>query len=138
MSLCILLVLSAQRAFSLNVPFSPSDLGGTQSSAAYSLPQFDPNPSQRAQAVASNHAGYLYGTSLIGNNSLFPTGPLGGKRVAADIQAFIQNAAPITMSIEKEAPAVEAAVTKVNTCCSPCLVATDRTLGRWLQKPSGL
>ena len=77
----------------------------------YSLPQFDPNPSQRAQEVATSQAGYLYGLSLIGNSSFFPAGPLGSRKIASDVAAFEQNAAFITEAIEKESGAV---IDKIN------------------------
>ncbi|KAL8694933.1 MAG: hypothetical protein Q9218_000504 [Villophora microphyllina] len=80
------------------------------SNATYVLPQSDPNPSQRAAEIAIDRAGYLYGPPLLGNNSFFPTGPLGNQRVAADIAVFTANASYITESIEKEAGPVEQAI----------------------------
>ena len=79
----------------------------------YSLPQFDHNPSQRRNEVALNHAGFLYGPSLIGNSSFFPTGTLGDQRVNADVGAFLQNSAFINQSIEDERGAVVQKVTQV-------------------------
>ena len=83
------------------------------SSQGYVLPQFDPNPAQRSQEVVINHGGYLYGPPLIGNSSYFPAGSLGSLRVGSDVKAFIQNAAFITDSIQKEAPAVVTRITEV-------------------------
>ncbi|KAL9586053.1 MAG: hypothetical protein Q9212_001143 [Teloschistes hypoglaucus] len=79
--------------------------------ASYALPQSDPNPAQRAAEIATERAGYLYGPSLIGNNSFFPTGTLGSQRVAADIAVFTANASYITKSIEEESGPVEQVVT---------------------------
>lgn len=83
------------------------------SSPGYTLPQLDPNPSLRAQEVAINHAGFLYGPPLIGNSSFFPAGKLGNQRVGTDVIAFQRNAAFITQSIEKESVAVVEKITKV-------------------------
>lgn len=85
------------------------------SNASYILPQADPNPSQRAAEVAAEKAGYLYGSSLLGNASFFPAGDLGQKRVAADVALFVKNASYITESIEKEVGPVEQIVTAVSS-----------------------
>ena len=92
---------------------NPSLLSPTYVESKYSLPQFDPNPSQRRDEVASNHAGFLYGPPLIGNSSFFPNGTLGVQRVNADVVAFEQNAVFITQSIEAERSAVVQKVTQV-------------------------
>ena len=77
------------------------------------LPQFDRDPSQRREEVASNHAGFLYGPPLIGNSSFFPNGTLGDQRVSADVAVFLQNAAFINKSIEDESGAVVQKVIQV-------------------------
>ena len=98
----------------LGPPISnPSLLSPKYVEAKYTLPQFDPNPSQRLAEVALNHAGFLYGPPLIGNSSFFPTGNLGGARVNEDVNAFVQNAASITQSIAAEQGAVVQKVTQV-------------------------
>ena len=94
-------------------PSNPSLLNPTYVEPKYALPQFDRNPSQRRDEVASNHAGFLYGPPLIGNSSFFPNGTLGSQRVNADVAAFTQNAAFITQSIEAERGAVVQKVTQV-------------------------
>lgn len=99
---------------SIVLGLTPSSPSSIFASSGYILPQFDPNPTQRGQEVALNHAGYLYGPSLIGNSSYFPAGRLGAQRVAADVVAFRQNAAFITESIEAERGAVEARIIQVN------------------------
>ena len=92
---------------------APSTSNPTISRPGYVLPQFDPNPLQRAQEVTVNHAGFLYGPPLIGNSSFFPAGTLGGQRVKADVVAFTKGAAFITQAIEKESPTVVQKVTQV-------------------------
>lgn len=81
-------------------------------SPKFNLPQFDPNPSQRAQEVTIERAGFLYGPPLIGNSSFFPAGTLGGQRVKEDVVAFTQNAAFITQSIATERDAVVQKITE--------------------------
>ena len=94
-------------------PSNPSLVSPKYVEPKYSLPQFDRNPSQRLEEVALNHAGYLYGPSLIGNSSFFPNGTLGNQRVGADVNTFMLNAAFITTSIEDESGAVVQKVTQV-------------------------
>lgn len=79
----------------------------------YALPQFDHDPVQRRTEVILNHAGFLYGPSLIGNLSFFPTGTLGKQRVTADIALFMQDAAFTNQSIEDERGAVVQKVKQV-------------------------
>ena len=108
----LLLGLSTQAGTVLGL--SPGSSSSIFSKPGYVLPQFDPNPSERSQEVAINHAGFLYGPPLIGNSSYFPGGALGSQRVGSDITAFVGNAAIITQSIHDESGAVEERITKVS------------------------
>ena len=92
---------------------NPSLVSPQYVESKYSLPQFDHDPSQRREEVATNHAGFLYGAPLIGNSSFFPTGTLGEQRWKADVAVFMQNADFITKSIEDEQGAVVQKVTQV-------------------------
>ena len=112
----------------------PSLLSPKFVESKYSLPQFDSNPSQRRDEVASNHAGFLYGSPLIGNSSFFPAGTLGGQRVNADVAAFTQNAAFITQSIEAERSAVVQKVTQVLYIDS----SSERTLNQLIVERRGV
>ena len=112
---------------------NPSLLSPTYVEPKYTLPQFDRDPSQRRDEVASNHAGFLYGPPLIGNSSFFPTGTLGGQRVNADVVAFTQNAAFITQSIEAERGAVVQKVTQVLY-----IFIQRRTLNRLIMERRGV
>ena len=107
----LLLGLSFQTGAVLSL--SPGSSSSILSKSGYVLPQFDPNPSERSQEVAINHAGFLYGPPLIGNSSYFPGGALGRQRINSDILAFQENAALITQSIHDESGAVEERITKV-------------------------
>ncbi|KAL8725189.1 MAG: hypothetical protein Q9166_007519, partial [cf. Caloplaca sp. 2 TL-2023] len=91
----------------------------TLSNVSYVLPQADPNPSQREAEVATNTAGYLYGPSLLGNASVFPTGTLGDKRVADDVALFTKDATYITVPIEREEKPVAELITAASDDTSP-------------------
>ena len=105
------LLAHQQLILGLTPPSTPQ----TISSQGYVLPQFDPNPSQRAQEVAINHAGYLYSPPLIGNSSYFPGGRLGSLRVGQDVTEFLENAAFITNAIEEERVRVVEKITLVRS-----------------------
>jgi hypothetical protein len=75
----LVLVTLTATANAATVRLQPRDNG-----TLASLPQYDSNPAARAAAVAAKKAGYLYGPSLIGNASFYPSGTLGNARVMAD------------------------------------------------------
>ena len=108
----LLLGLSFQAGIVLGL--NPGSSSSIISKPGYVLPQFDPNPSERSQEVAINHAGFLYDPPLIGNSSFFPGGALGSQRVNSDLSAFLQNAAFITKAIDDESGVVEDRVSKVS------------------------
>ena len=108
----LLLGLSFQTGIVLGL--SPGSSSSIFSKSGYVLPQFDPNPLERSQEVAINHAGFLYGPPLIGNSSYFPGGALGNQRVHSDIVAFLENSAFINQSIHDESGAVKDRITKVS------------------------
>lgn len=55
------------------------------SSSRYSVPVCSGNGTQRNGAIVAKQAGYLYGPSLMGNTSYFPTGSLGDAMVQRDV-----------------------------------------------------
>jgi hypothetical protein len=57
-------------------------------SSAYSLPAGNSASSVRQQQIAINRAGYVYGSSPLGNTSYFPTGVLGDALVQSDVAKF--------------------------------------------------
>lgn len=107
------LLLGLSTLIGIVLGLGPGSSSSILSKSGYVLPQFDPNPSERLQEVAVNHAGFLYGPSLIGNSSYFPGGALGRQRVGSDIVAFQENAAFINQSIHDESGAVRERILKV-------------------------
>ncbi|MCJ1260456.1 hypothetical protein MMC22_000317 [Lobaria immixta] len=65
---------------------------------------FDPGPLERSEELKRNQAGYVYGPSLIGNTSYFPTGTLGNELVAKDLAMWEQDAVYIQKAIAEDAP----------------------------------
>ena len=82
-------------------------------SSAYVLPMNDPYPTQRSEEVQDHRNGFLYGPSLIGNTSYFPTGPLGDGLVKAQIALGEAEADANEKVILEEAKPVYEAVMKV-------------------------
>ncbi|KAK2629831.1 hypothetical protein QTJ16_000651 [Diplocarpon rosae] len=79
---------------------------------AAATPQFSiTNLTARAEAINVKRAGWLYGPSLLGNASYFPTGALAGARIQNDIalfqvdSAYIMSAAQADLALAKEAVA---------------------------------
>ncbi|KAL8715558.1 MAG: hypothetical protein Q9220_000894 [cf. Caloplaca sp. 1 TL-2023] len=90
---------------------APGLLRSNTSNSSYSLPQSDLDTVVREAEITADRAGYLYGPSLLGNASFFPTGILGKARTAGDIAIFTKNATFITESILEESQPVVQAVT---------------------------
>ena len=61
--------------------------------------------STRTLEIEKKRQGYLYGPSLLGNTSYFPTGVLGDAMVQKHIKDWLDDAAWITAVVEKEANA---------------------------------
>lgn len=78
------------------------------------LPLSDPTPLARAAEIKANRAGYLYGPSVIGTSSFFPTGTLGDQLVAKDIALWQKDAGYVQAQIKNEAPLAAAAVANVS------------------------
>ena len=70
--------------------------------ASYVLPMYDSDSTGRAAEMQQNHAGYLYGPSLIGNTSFFLTGSLGDQLVQSDLALWEKDAAPVSATIQAE------------------------------------
>ena len=82
----------------------------SKGSDAFRLPMQDPSPEQRAQQINYHRQGYLYGPSVIGNSSYFPTGPLGDELVARQVALSKAVADPNAQTIIDEATPVYEAV----------------------------
>lgn len=52
--------------------------------ASYEIPQRASDPASRQEAINATRTGFLYGPAVAGG-PLYPTGPLGNAKVAADI-----------------------------------------------------
>ena len=79
----------------------------------YVLPVFDATPSERADQIERNREGYLYGASRLGNTSYFPTGLLGDAMVKRDVDRWYEDAAWVSVNVEKESQLAAAAVARV-------------------------
>ncbi len=79
----------------------------------YVLPVFDATPSERADQIKRNREGFLYGASLLGNTSYFPTGMLGDAMVKRDVDLWYKDAAWVSENVARESQLCAAAVTIV-------------------------
>ncbi len=100
----LLLLASTANAAALHHP--PRDV------VEASLPQFS-NSTARADAIAIKRQGWLYGPSLLGDASFFPTGALGGSRITSDIVQFRVDSAYITAASDTDLALVQQAIAAV-------------------------
>ena len=79
----------------------------------YVLPGFDPKPSDREDEIKRNREGYLYGASLLGNTSYFPTGVLGDPMVKEHVDLWYTDAAWVSQKVAEEYQIAAATVSNV-------------------------
>ena len=79
------------------------------------LPVFDHKPSDRVDEIKRNRKGYLYGASLIGNTSYFPTGDLGDPMVKEHVDLWYRDAAWVSQKVAEEYQSAAATVSSVST-----------------------
>lgn len=127
MSIALWLVILAIHSIQARPNYS-SKFGSLEALAQgqYTIPLFDPNPSERAQEIKRNRAGYLYGPPLIGKSSFSLTGTLGDKKVADDLALWKADAAPIGEAVAKEAPLAAAAVAAVSSSSDSILKLSSK------------
>ena len=95
----------------------------------FTLPIDDHNTSDRAAAIEQTRKTFLYGPSIAGNNSFYPTGELGNATASGDWDDFIKyEKFEITSSMQDENDAV-GNLEKVS-CATSFLEAMLMDLGR--------
>ena len=77
------------------------------------LPMHDGDPCQRIREIVEKQRGYLYGPSLLGNSSYFPTGPLGDAMVQQHQDRWYADASWLVDTVSQEAKTAAAALEKV-------------------------
>lgn len=82
--------------------------------AAYSIAQTGADSQVRQQEVSTKQATFLYGPSVGGNNSWYPTGILGNATAAIDIQTVGVTATQIKENVTADAGQVLMAVQAVS------------------------
>ncbi len=83
------------------------------STNSYVLPTYDFAPVARQQQVTEHREGYIYGPSLLGNLSFFPTGALGDALVAEELELLFEELEIFQSIIDLEAQEVVTALSKV-------------------------
>jgi hypothetical protein len=101
------------------------------------IPQNDCNSTARAEAILVKRQGYLYGPSLLGNASFFPTGSLADVLIENDIALFEQDEGQLNALIASDFQLAEGAVIAV---CFPIRSSiSPLTCIEWrLEDPRGL
>jgi len=63
------------------------------------LPMYDNEPEKRRKEIEEKRKGFLYGKSLLGNSSYFPTGTLGDAMVQTQQRQWYAEADPLTQAV---------------------------------------
>lgn len=77
------------------------------------LPIFDDEPYQRNREIERKQLGYLYGESLLGNTSYFPSGSLGSSMVQEHQTQWYSDAEWLKNAVYTDAASSAAALEKV-------------------------
>ena len=94
-------------------------LRGSQHSSEeenFKLPMFDADQLGRAYEIGQKRRGYLYGKSLLGNTSYFPTGFLGEAMVQQHQRDWYNDSTEVVNLVNEESAATAAALEKVIRC----------------------
>ena len=79
----------------------------------FTIPAEDGFSSLRALEIERKRQGYLYGPSLLGNTSYFPTGAMGDAMVEQHINEWLHDASWVSGVVEEEAESVAAVLQMV-------------------------
>lgn len=77
------------------------------------LPIFDSEPLRRRREIERKQEGFLYGTSLLGNTSYFPSGDLGNAMVQRDQEEWYADAEWLKDAVYRDAELAGQALYKV-------------------------
>lgn len=89
------------------------------------LPMNDPNASQRAQDIQTKQQGYLYGPSLMGNSSWFPSGPLGEAMIKRDAALFKTDLDFVKAEAARDIKSAGAALAAVSMSSQVLMIHSD-------------
>jgi hypothetical protein len=98
----------------------PSSLQARQNDTiTYSLPDKHDHSALRAQAIRLKRDNFIYGPSIAGNTSFWPTGPLGDATVQTQFAALVADGAPQRAAVQADsATAVQAVIAVSQDCTS--------------------
>ena len=100
----------------------------------FTLPSKDDASLIRVREIQQKRKGYLYGPSLLGNTSYFPTGFLGDAMVKQHVDSWLRDAAWVNHAVEEEANAAVAAAKEVSSTTSSIERWFLRNLEGWPQE----
>lgn len=83
-----------------------------QDRSKFTISAGDTFSSLRALEIERKRQGYLYGPSLLGNTSYFPTGIMGDAMVQQHIDEWLQDASWMNSVVEEEAKSAARALSK--------------------------
>ena len=99
--------------FQVQTWFGPQLPPAAQPPQKLCLPIEDPAPVPRGREIEEKRRGFLYGPSLLGNSSFFPSGILGNAMAQQHQNEWYTDAAWLAESVNGEAKAAMLAITQV-------------------------
>ena len=118
----VILVQQDARSISWEAPpssWSPNKFLG-QDRSKFTISAGDTFSSLRALEIERKRQGYLYGPSLLGNTSYFPTGIMGDAMVQQHIDEWLQDASWMNSVVEEEAKSAAKALLKAGDILRLC------------------
>lgn len=112
--LAVCIFALARPIFTQSILSVPVPLPGDEGNH-YSLPMFDAKPWERLSEIHLARQGYLYGPSLLGNTSAFPTGILGDAMVARDRARWFKDVEYVTENVYPELEKAATALFRVSS-----------------------
>lgn len=91
-----------------------------QDQSKFTISAEDKYSSLRALEIERKRQGYLYGPSLLGNTSYFPTGIMGDAMVQQHINEWLQDASWMNSAVEEEAKSAAEALTNAGDILRLC------------------
>jgi hypothetical protein len=85
----------------------------------YTLPANDTESDARAEAIQVKRDTFIYGPSVAGNTSFWPTGSLGDSTVQSQFAALVADGKPQVAAVQKDSAAAAQAVTAVGLILRP-------------------
>lgn len=108
------IAFAMRHVFALPLAADDPAAAATPSTTMYTLPNNDPNQEQRKAGVAWKRGNFIYGPSILGNTTFYPTGALGKNMSMRDMELWRIDSLDQTLKVEREQNITLDAILKVS------------------------